>query len=94
MKTYLVCCGPNGRAVLVGKSETEPVAGQAIRLVQVRMVLYWDRQCGGLLGLAARGPKGETRITAPVPSHGDECVRQWLECAPEAAAALDAWPSA
>ena len=94
MKSYIVCCGTNGRAVLYGRCETEPVAGQPIRLVDARMVLYWDRACGGLLGLAAKGPKGDTRITSAVPSHGDECVRQWLECTPEAAAAIDAWTAA
>ena len=94
MKTYIVCCGTNGRAVIVGRCDREPVAGQPVRLEQARMVLYWDRNCGGLLGLAARGPRGATRITAAVPSHGDECVRQWLECTPEAAAAFDGWVAA
>jgi hypothetical protein len=55
------------------------------------MVLYWSKECRGLLGLAANGPKTNTRLTPAVESHGDECVRQWVECSPLAAAALDAW---
>lgn len=94
MKMYLVCCGANGRAVLVGRSETEPIAGQPVVLMDARMVLYWDRACGGLLGLAAGGPKGDTRITQAVRRHGDECVRQWLEVSDVAAIAIDAWRSA
>lgn len=91
MKMYIVCCGTNGRAVLVGESETEPVAGQPVRLTNARMVLYWDTACGGLLGLAAHGPKGSTRITAAVASHGDECVRQWLAVSPEAQEEIQKW---
>lgn len=88
---YLVCCGTNGRAVIVGESETEPVSGQPIMLSNARMVLYWDALCGGLFGLAAQGPKGKTRITSSVSSHGDQCVNQWLSVSPEAKKAFDQW---
>lgn len=88
---YLVCCGTNGRAVLVGESDTEPVAGQPIVLNNARMVLYWDAECGGLLGLAANGPKGKTRITAAVTRHGDECVKQWVSVSNEAKEAIEKW---
>lgn len=90
-KMYLVCCGTNGRAVLVGESEVEPVAGQPIALTNARMVLYWDAECGGLLGLAANGPKGSTRITASVAKHGDECVRQWVVVSEAAREAIQQW---
>ena len=93
MAKYLVCCGTNGRVVLIGDCDTEPVAGQPIRMKDVRMVLYWDAECGGLLGLAAKGPKGATRITAAVPDHGDECVRQWVRLTDTAAQELDQWPA-
>ena len=88
---YLVCCGVNGRAVLVGECDSEPVAGQPITMSNVRMVLYWDSECGGLLGLAAKGPKGATRITAPVARHGDECVRQWVSVSNEARKEIESW---
>jgi hypothetical protein len=88
---YLVCCGNNGRAVLVGESEVEPVAGQPIVLTNARMILYWDAACGGLLGLAANGPKGSTRITYAVAKHGDECVKQWVSVSEEAKKGIEAW---
>lgn len=91
MAMYLVCCGTNGRAVLVGESDVEPVAGQPITLTNARMVLYWDAACGGLLGLAANGPKGSTRITAAVAKHGDECVRQWVAVSSVAREAIEQW---
>lgn len=93
MKMYIVCCGTNGRAVLVGESEVEPEAGKPFTLNNARMVLYWDQKCGGLLGLAANGPKGSTRITAAVARHGDECVRQWVEVSAAAYKEIDAWPA-
>lgn len=88
---YLVCCGKNGRAVLIGESESEPVAGQPITLTNARMVIYWDAECGGLLGLAANGPKGRTRITASVARHGDECVRQWVAVSEAARRVIESW---
>ncbi len=87
----IVCCGTNGRAVLYGRTKLEPVAGQPIQLSGARMVLYWDAACGGLLGLAAKGPRGKTRITAAVESHGDELVRQWGRAGDTAAAERDQW---
>jgi hypothetical protein len=88
---YIVCCGTNGRAVLVGESNTEPEAGKPITLTNARMVLYWDAACGGLLGLAANGPKGATRITAAVERHGDDCVRQWVTVSEAARKEIEAW---
>jgi len=96
MKAYIVCVGEHGRAVLYGRSETEPVAGEPMPQMEgVRMILFWDAVCGGLLGLAANGPKGLTRITAPVARHGNiDPVKQWIEVSEEAAAAIDAWKAA
>ena len=94
MDSYIVCAGTNGRAVLYGQSEQPPVAGQPFSLQNCRMVLYWSAECGGLLGLAARGPKTTTRITHAVPYHSDECARHVLGVTPEAAEKLSAWPNA
>ena len=97
MKMYIVCAGTNGRAVVVGRADAEPVAGQPFRMTDARMVISWSEQCGGLLGLAAHGPKPkqsngyEMRVTAPVASLGVEVVRQWLEVSDAAAKAFDAW---
>ena len=92
-KPYLICCGHHGRAVLIGYSTTEPMAGQPITMSRVRMVLWWDSECGGLLGLAADGPKGKTRITPAVERHGDERVRQWVAVSTTAMRRVEAWPS-
>lgn len=91
MNMYIVCCGKNGRAVLIGESPVEPEAGKPVTLNNARMVLYWDTECGGLFGLAAKGPKGKTRITAAVERHGDECVRQWVAVSDSAKKEIDAW---
>jgi hypothetical protein len=91
MNMYIVCCGPYGRAVLIGECDQEPVTGQPIVLHNARMVLYWDAECGGLLGLAANGPKGNTRITAAVTKHGDDCVKQWVAVSPEAQEEINTW---
>ncbi len=91
MEMYIVCCGTNGRAVLIGESEAQPEAGKPIELTNARMVLYWDSACGGLLGLASNGPKGSTRITASVSKHGDECVKQWVAVSPQARKEIDSW---
>ena len=91
-KMYLCCCGATGRAVILGRSPTEPIAGQPIRLTDARQVLYWGGS-SGLLGLAANGPGEGSRITAAVASHGDECVRQWVEVSDAAAVRVDSWPA-
>ena len=90
---YIVCCGTNGRAVLIGDSDTEPIAGKPIRMTNARMVLRWASECGGLFGLAANGPKGDTRITAAVDSHGDESVRQWVSVSEKAREVIEQWPA-
>ena len=93
MGMYIVCCGTNGRAVLVGESDQEPIAGSPITLRNARMIIYWDAECGGLLGLAANGPKGKTRITHAVERHGDECVRQWVSVSDVARKGIEVWPA-
>lgn len=94
VKAYIVCGGSAGRAVLFGRSESEPCPGQPFRLAGARMVLRWDAACGGLLGLAARGPKGDTKITAPVEMLADKEVHQVFAVSDESAAAIDAWAAA
>lgn len=89
----ILCCGANGRAVLIGDVETEPVPGDAVRLTDARMVLYWDRECGGLLGLAAAGPKGGTRITAAVPVIVETSWQEFVVLTDEAAEGVGAWPA-
>ena len=87
MQNYIVCCGTNGRAVVFGQSESEPVPGEPIMLHNAKMVLYWPEECGGLFGLCAKGPKEGLRLTHAVDRTATEAVRQWLTVSDESAAA-------
>lgn len=89
----LLCAGQNGRAVLFGYVDSEPVPGQPVTLRDARMILYWARECGGLLGLAARGPAGDTRITPAVPQTTETVWQEWTQCTQAAAEAVNAWPA-
>jgi hypothetical protein len=87
----ILCCGSNGRAVVFGRVEAMPEAGGPVTLREARMVIYWSSECGGLLGLAAHGPKTSTRITAPVPVVIETSWQECVACTPEGASAIDAW---
>ena len=93
MQSYIVCCGTNGRAVIVGECEHEPVCGEPIRIRDARMILYWPSACGGLFGLAAKGPRDGLRLTESVESTAAEAVRQWLTVSDDVAAQLREWPA-
>ena len=56
------------------------------------MIIYWSATCGGLLGLAARGPRDGTRITAAVEIITETVWQEWIAVAPEAATAIEGWP--
>lgn len=87
----ILCAGENGRAVLIGEVDREPVPGKAVKLHDARMVLYWDAACGGLLGLAAKGPRGGTRITEPVPATVATVWREWVAVTEVSASEVDKW---
>jgi len=93
MQSFIVCCGANGRAVVFGQCESEPVVGEPITMHEARMVLYWPAKCGGLFGLAAAGPKDGLRLTEAVNRTSTEVVRQWLSVSDESAKQLDEWPA-
>ena len=92
MQSVIVCCGTNGRAVVFGECEADPVTGGPVTLHNARMVLYWPSVCGGLFGLAANGPKEGLRLTEAVRVTAMEAVRQWLSVSDKAAEGLRAWP--
>ncbi len=89
----IICAGRDGQAVIYGYVDALPDADQPTRIRRARMVLEWSRECGGLLGLATRGPQPGTRITCAV-SETTNTARQALTVTPEAARALDEWPDA
>ena len=90
----IVSAGKRGTAVLYGEIAEAPVAGRPVTIRNARMILRWPAECGGLLGLAARGPVPGTAITAAVPSTTPSCWTDWTEVSSEAAEAIDAWGAA
>lgn len=38
--------------------------GHTVKLTNARNCIYWSRQCGGFMGLAANGPVGDSRVGA------------------------------
>lgn len=94
---YILCCGAHGRAVVYGYVDSKPVPGEPVTLYDARMVLSWAEECGGLFGLAARGPRGNpergTRITHAVPETTETVWQESLAVSPDAARELDQWPA-
>ncbi len=88
----ILCAGKEGRAVLVGDVEEAPVAGQAVTMANARMVLEWSAACGGLLGLAAHGPKPGTRITARAELVYETVWQEWVKISEATAQEFEKWP--
>lgn len=74
----------------MGEVDEMPKPGEAVTIRNARMILYWDSSCGGLLGLAAKGPSGDTRITHAVPQVADYC-RQAVEVSYSAVEKINTW---
>jgi len=89
----IVCGGANGRAVIFGWVTDMPHPETPVEIHRARMVLYWPRECGGLLGLSQRGPREGLRLTCSVPIVRDTC-RQVLSVSDAAASGLATWPDA
>ena len=85
----LLCAGQNGRALVYGYVNEEPVPGQPVRLEQARMVLYYSE--GGTFGLAATGPPKGSRVTHAVETVVETVWQEWLSVSEEAAKEFDAW---
>ena len=92
MQPIILCGGSQGRAIIFGRVPADPVPGEPVTLYGARMVIRWAAECGGLLGLAAEGPKGDTRMTpGKVARLGDQAWQQWMTVGAEAAKAFDQW---
>jgi hypothetical protein len=89
----IVCGGKEGQACIYGYVDALPIPEQSVTIYDARMILSWHQDCGGLLGLAANGPKSITRITSAVPSTGCIC-RQFVQVSETGAEAINAWPNA
>ena len=91
LKPILLCCGANGRAVVYGRVETDPVPGEPVVILGARMILYWSVETCGVFGLAARGPGNGCRITAAVERVVETVWQEALSVSAEASIAIDAW---
>jgi len=89
----ILCCGHNGRAIVIGDVKRKPVKGKPVTLTDARMVLRWDAACGGLFGLAAKGPRADTRITHSVPETVSTVWQEWCTVSDVASKELDKWPA-
>lgn len=55
------------RGVFFGYVKNQRKLPAEITLTGARCALYWSKDCKGFTGLAALGPKGDSRISARVP---------------------------
>lgn len=86
-KPIILCCGTNGRALVYGYVQSDPVPGQPVRLERARMVLYYPS--GGTFGLAAAGPPKQARVTNAVAEVVETVWQEWLSVTPQAAGVFD-----
>lgn len=86
----ILCAGANGRAVIYGYVDGDPVPGEPVELYQARMLIQWAGT-GGLFGVAAEGPHQDSRITAAVERTTETVWQEWLSVSPAAAKAMDGW---
>ncbi len=85
----ILCAGQNGRAVIYGYVDSEPVPGQPVRLYDARMLLRWNGDSRGLFGCAANGPADGSSLTPAVPSTTETVWQEWIEVTPAAAEVFD-----
>jgi hypothetical protein len=89
----MLFAGQNGRAVIVGDVDRKPVKGRPVTLKNARMVLYCGAECGGFFGMCAKGPKGRSRITAPIDWTTETVWQEVNSISEKAAEEFDKWPA-
>lgn len=87
----ILCAGQNGRAVIYGYVDSEPVPGEPVRLYDARMLIYWHSDSKGLFGCAAKGPAKGSRLSPVVPSTTETVWQEWIEVTPRAARVFDGY---
>jgi len=85
----ILCAGKNGRALVYGTTEKEPVPGEAVRLTDARMVIYYPS--GGTFGLAVDGPPDGSRVTKSVAVTVETEWQEFLSVSEKAAEVFDGW---
>jgi len=91
MTPIILCCGKEGRAVIYGRVEKEPVPGEAVTLHNARMIIYWTAASSGLFGVAANGPGAGSRISPTVAKTTPTRWTESISVTPEAAARIEGW---
>jgi len=84
------CGGVNGRCVVFGYVDSEPVKGEPVELFDACNILYWAGK-RGLFGLMANGPEPGSRITDSVIRTTETVWQEWTEVSPKAAKSIGAW---
>ena len=89
MKPIILCCGQNGRGLVYGYVDCEPIPGEPVRLEKARMILYYPS--GGTFGLASVGPPEESRVTHRVDVTVETVWQEWIAVDDAAAKKFDGW---
>lgn len=79
----ILCAGKNGRALVFGWVDINPVPGEPVELYDAQMILQFPS--GGTFGLAAEGPPEGSKLTKVVPKVTETVWQEYLEVTPVAA---------
>lgn len=85
----ILCAGENGRALIYGTVEKEPVPGKPVRLTDARMIIYYPS--GGAFGLASDGPPKDSRVTKAIPLTVETRWQEFMAVTDKASEAFDGW---
>jgi len=88
----ILCAGKNGRAIVFGRVDSEPVPGEPVTLHDARMILYWAGN-RGLFGVASEGPHPDSRISPAVEQTTATVWTEWIAVSDAAADAIKGWES-
>lgn len=89
VRHYLMRYGNQGQYVAVGESWSDLEPGKPIALQNACVVLGWEAEPAGLVGLATLGPQGKSlRVTPTVPYLVITTWAEGLEVTPSAFLAL------
>ena len=66
-KHCLICTDKDKRGVFFGVVESYNPETLVMVAREVRMVIYWSKATNGVLGLAAKGPAADCRISDAIP---------------------------
>ena len=92
MIPVLITTDKDKRGVFFGYINAEDVSKDELRAEQVQMCVYWSRDVGGVLGLAAGGPTKTCRVSAPAPAGYIKGITLIVEASEEAVAAWKLQP--